>query len=345
MTTNSQVLVTGASGFIAKHCIAVLLREGYRVRGTVRDSARRRDIETAIERAGAPHREIELVQTDLLRDAGWAEAVAGCDYVLHVASPFPADQPRDPNELIRPAREGAQRVIRAAKAAGVKRIVQTSSVAAVMLTRKPNGVVHDENDWTDTASGTHSAYAVSKTLAERAAWDEIESDIDVPRHVSELVVINPGFVLGPALDGDLSTSHTVLQLMARGAYPALPKLAFPVVDVRDVAQMHVLALNHPKAVGKRFVCADKTITLRQIAELMVAEFPDLARRVPRREAPSTLLRLAAFFDPKLRSIRGDLGRTNLVSNERARSDLGFTFRPASEAVTTAVKSMRQLSLI
>ncbi len=337
------VLVTGASGFIAKHCMAELLRQGYRVRGTVRSRIREPEIRAALKMAGVAEPDFEIVEADLEADAGWADAVDGCTYVLHVASPFPTSEPRNPETLLGPARGGAIRVIEAAAAAGVRRVVQTSSIAAVMACGKPDHVALDEDDWTDTEQPGLSTYARSKTLAERAAWAAIEQQ-NVRGRYTELAVVNPGFVLGPALDRDLSTSHNVIRMIGRGSYPMMPRIAFPIVDVRDVAVAHVQAMVHPAAAGHRWICADATMSLPEIARVMGEALPDLKRRIPSVVAPSSLLRVAALFDRNLRSIRADLDRYPQLSSERVRSRLGVTFRSSREATIAAAKSLRKLGI-
>ncbi|MFY0615662.1 MAG: aldehyde reductase [Hyphomicrobiaceae bacterium] len=341
--SGNRVLVTGASGFIAKNCIAELLRQGYEVRGTVRSMSRRAEIEAALVRAGIETPSIDLVEADLTADRGWDDAVAGCRYVLHVASPFPAGEPRHQDDLIRPARDGALRVLRAAANAGVERVVQTSSVVAIMRCGKPDEVVRCEADWTDLKQSDLSTYARSKTIAERAAWDAM-SDLQATSPMT-FCSINPGVVLGPALDADLSTSHNLLRLLGRGIYPALPKLAFPVVDVRDVAHQHVAAMTQPNAAGERWLSCNGTLTLGQMGQFIVEALPDLKRKVPTIELPSTLLRLASPLTPRLMAIRGDLGRSNLCDNRKSVEGLGMAYRAPSEAVMTAAQSLRELGVI
>lgn len=345
---SDRVLVTGASGFIAKHVLAQLLAAGYRVRGTVRSLARRPEIEAAITRADGRGdvTQLELVELELTRNGGWREAAEGCRYVLHMASPFPPAEPRDPDALIRPAREGTRQILQAASAAGVERVIKTSSVVAIMHADKADHLPRTEADWSNDDDGEISSYGRSKTLAERAAWEFIEELRGAGTgHVPEFVAINPGVVFGPALDKDLSTSLVLLKLMGRGSYPALPRVAFPTVDVRDVAAMHVRAMTHERAAGERFICCDDTLTLRQIGEALVGALPDLKRKVPTRLLPSSLVRLASRFDRNLRSIRGELDKPNLCDTSKARGELGFQFRPAREAVTSAALSLREFGII
>ncbi len=336
------VLVTGASGFIAKHCIAELAKAGYSVRGTVRDLASADQVREALARAGADASRVSFAAADLTRDEGWDAAVAGCAYVLHVASPFPMEQPRDREDLVRPARDGALRVLRAAARAGVRRVVLTSSAVAIMYPagRAP-GHIYTEADWTDAGRRDITPYIASKTLAEQAAWAFARETPGAP----ELTVINPAFVQGPALDSDLSTSHEVLRLMARGLYPAAPRIEFPVTDARDVAALHVTAMTHPKAAGERFLSANGSLRLIAFGRLMVEECPDLASKAPRFELPDFAVRGLALFDRRLRSILPELGHARFCSNAKARDVLGHTFVPAEDAVRAAARSLRELGVI
>ena len=341
--TNPKVLVTGASGFIAKHCIAELFRQGFPVQGTLRTPSRADDVRRIIGRAGVDANGVTFVPADLLSDEGWDKAMEGCDYVLHVASPFPLKHPRDPQEVIRPAREGALRMLAAASKSGVKRVVMTSSVVAITLPWPEAPVEHvfTEEDWTNPERRDITAYVVSKTLAERAAWDFVTTQPDAP----ELAVVNPAFVLGPALDPDLSTSHEVLRLMAQGAYPAAPKVGFPVSDVRDVAVTHVLAMTHPNAAGQRFLSANGFLRLIEVGRLMVEVLPELKSKAPRFELPDFVVRGLALVDGRLKAVLADLGHPRRISNDKARTVLGQTFRSSEEAVKTAAESLRALHVI
>lgn len=246
----STVLVTGGSGFIGSHCILQLLAGGHRVRTTVRNLKREGELRALLKRGGAePGERLSFYAADLESDTGWREASAGCDYVLHVASPFPATSPKDENELIVPAREGALRVLRAARDAGVKRVVLTSSFAAIGYGRPPQQKPFDETDWTDPNGEGVYPYVKSKTLAERAAWDFIAAE----GRGLELSVVNPVAVLGPVLAPDYSTSIMVVQRLMDGAVPGCPQLTLGVVDVRDVADLHIRAMTDPAAKGERFL--------------------------------------------------------------------------------------------
>lgn len=337
------VLVTGATGFLAKHCIAELLRQGYPVRGTARDPVGAApQIAAALARAGLTGAVVPLVAADLEREEGWSEAVAGCTHVVHVASPFPIEQPKDRDEIVRPARDGALRLLRAATAAGVQRVVLTSSTVAIMYTSDPApGHVYTEADWTDPARTDLTPYMVSKTVAERAAWDYVRATPGAP----ELAAINPGFVQGPALDADLSTSLEVQRLMGKGAYPGAPAIRFPIADVRDMAALHVLAMTHPKAAGERFLCANGTSSLMGIGRLIAEVLPDLKSKVPKFELPDFAVRGLARFDRRLQAVLPELGTERVCSNAKARDVLGFEFRAAETAIRDGALSLRAIGVI
>ena len=340
--TQPKVLVTGATGFIAKHCIAELVRRGHPVRGTVRNLVRGPDaVRRALAQAGADGAGLEFAGADLTREEGWDAAVAGCDYVLHVASPFPMDPPRHADEVVIPAREGALRVLQAATRAAVKRVVLTSSIVAISLGSKPKGHVYTEADWSDPQRRDITAYAVSKTLSERAAWDFVARTPGAP----ELTTIAPAFVLGPALDADLSTSHEVVRLMARGVYPAAPKVGFPVSDVRDVAATHAIAVTHPRAAGERFIVAEGLMHLIELGRIVAEVCPDLRAKIPKFELPDFVVRAAAMVDRRLKAVLPDLGHPRLISNAKAREVLGLEFRDPRTAARAAVESLRALKVI
>ena len=249
-TAMSTILVTGGTGFIGSHCILQLLAAGHQVRTTVRSLTREADVRAMLKEGGAePEGRLSFVAADLENDAGWSEAVTGCEYVLHVASPFPATIPKHEDELVVPAREGALRVLFASRDAGVKRVVLTSSFAAIGYGHKPQTAPFDETFWTDPNGDDVTPYVKSKTLAERAAWNFIAND----GGGLELCVVNPVGVFGPVLGPDYSTSILIVQRLLDGAIPGCPKFYFGVVDVRDVADLHIRAMTHPAAKGERFL--------------------------------------------------------------------------------------------
>lgn len=340
---SQTVLVTGATGFIAKHCIAELLRQGFEVRGTARDPARGLDsVSRALARAGVDATGVTMVAADLNSDDGWEAAARGCRHVLHVASPFPIQQPSTRDELIAPARDGTLRLLRAATAVGVERVVLTSSTVAVMYTSEsPAGHIYTEADWTDTNRADITPYIASKTIAERAAWDFVGNTSGAPG----LAVICPGFVQGPALDPDLSTSLEVQHLMGKGAYPGAPRIEFPVADVRDVAELHVKAMTHDKAAGERFIAANGSASLYGIGQEIAGVLPDLARKVPRFEMPDVMVRALAVVDKRLRTVLPELGIVRNCSNGKARAMFGHEFRSAETAIRDAALSLRALKVI
>ena len=267
MPSNPPVVVTGATGLIAKHIIGELVRRGHSVRATLRRMNKAEDVRRAVTRLGCDPAGVTFVVADLLADAGWDDAVAGSAVVVHTASPFPIQQPTDPDDVIRPARDGTLRVLKAAARAGVKRVVLTSSSVAIFYgSGLPAGHIYSESDFTDETRADLTPYIKSKTIAEKAAWQFVKSTPGAP----ELAVINPCFVQGPALDADLSTSHELYRLMARGVYPAVPRIRFPVVDVRDVAAAHVEAAFRPEAAGQRYLIGEGQLGLYDLGRVMVA---------------------------------------------------------------------------
>ncbi|MBI1418644.1 MAG: NAD-dependent epimerase/dehydratase family protein [Limimaricola sp.] len=325
------VLLTGASGFIAKHVALKLLNAGYAVRGTVRDLSRGNEVTEAVrphltDASGLEER-LRFVALDLTGDAGWDEAMEGVDAVLHTASPFPLVQPKDENALIRPAVDGALRALKAAHRAGIGRVVLTSSVVAVQNgPMRPGMQAHDEEDWTDLNDPRATAYAKSKTMAERAAWDYVGGD---GKGIA-LTTINPVLVLGPPLDRHYGTSVGIIERILRGKDPMLPRIGFSVVDVRDVAEMHLRALQRPETAGQRFIASAGEMWFSDLARAIKAQWP--ARRVVTREAPNLLIRALALVDPSIRTILPNLGEMSAVSNARARSGMGMEFIDPAEAV-------------
>ncbi len=311
------VLLTGCSGFIAKHVALKLLNAGYNVRGTLRRLDRADEVRAAVAThltlgAGT----LSFVQADLEADVGWAEAMAGVTAVMHTASPFPIAQPKDPAVLIRPAVEGTGRVLKAAAAAGVTRVVLTSSIVAIMNDNKP-GTLHDEADWCDVNLPSTSPYAKSKTLAERAAWDLAKS------LGLQLTTVNPGLVVGPPLDEHYGSSLGLVERFLKGKDPMLPGIGFPVVDVRDVAEMHLRALQRPQTAGKRYIAAAGTMAMVDMGRTLKTTYP--TRRIATREAPAFLLRLLSMFDSQIKSILPKIGTLDRVSNARAVQEMGMEF--------------------
>jgi dihydroflavonol-4-reductase len=331
------VLVTGGTGFLGGWCVASLLERGYDVRTTVRDLKRDRDVREAVVTSGIEtDAQLTVVAADLTSDDGWKEAVDGARYVLHVASPFPPVQPKDPDELIVPARDGALRVLRAALDAGVERVVMTSSIAAIRSNRESSETApYTEDDWTDGNDTARTPYVRSKTLAEQAAWELVRSANAEQR----LAVVNPGAIIGPALSNDHSYSLQAVQRLVEGDMPAVPRLGFTFVDVRDVADLHTRAMTQQQAGGERFIAGDEWLWLPEVAAVVRERLGDEAPKVPKRTAPNFLIRAVARFDGSIRSVVGDLGKRSWVSSDKARSALGWTTRPVEDSIEETARSL------
>jgi len=339
----SKVLVTGGSGFIAGHAIVQLLAAGHQVRATVRDLRRASDVRATLASGGAHAPDtVSFVAATLEGDAGWTEAVTGCDYVLHIASPFPPGAPKHEDDLIVPARDGALRVLRAARDASVKRVVLTSSFAAIGYGHRQQDAPFDETDWTDASAPGVSAYAKSKTLAERAAWDFVAKE----GSGLELSVINPVGVLGPLLGPDLATSILLVQRVLKGGVPGWPRLYFGLVDVRDVADLHIRAMTDPAAKGERFLAAGgDTMAIRDMAVAVKRRLGAAAANIPTRELPDWLVRIGALFDPTLKNSIGELGKRKHISNAKAKRMLGWSPRSNEDALVATAESLIQLGLV
>ncbi len=335
-----RVLLTGVSGFIAKHCAMELLDAGYSVRGTLRSLERSDEVRDSLAKHTDVSR-LEFVEADLESDTGWRAAARGCEAVLHVASPFPTNQPKDEQVLIRPAVEGTLRVLRAATAAGVRRFVQTSSMVAVMYGHpKTRTEPYRESDWTNTDAPGVTAYAKSKTLAEHAAREYMGTDQSGMHYSS----VNPGFVLGPALDRDVGTSAEVIQMFLRGKYPGAPRLSMPVVDVRDIARMHRLALETNAPSGGRYLGVSEVMWMIDIARAIRADLGSAANKVPTRELPDLVLKIVAVFDPTVRQIVPDLGHEIEVDNTWTRETLDMRFIPGDDAAAAMARSLLNLGI-
>jgi len=338
----STVLVTGGSGFIGCHAILQLLAAGHEVRTTVRSLDREADVRAMLAQGGVePGSRLSFFAADLLRDAGWREAVEGCEYVLHVASPFPPGVLRRDEELIVPARDGALRVLRASREAGVKRVVLTSSFAAIGYGVGEKPAPFDESDWTD-ANARVSAYVKSKTLAERAAWEFMARE----GGGLELAVVNPVGVFGPVLGPDYSSSILLIKRMMDGGMPGSLKLWFGVVDVRDVVELHIRAMTDPAAKGERFVaCAGEFIPMAEIARILRDRAGEAGRRAPQKELPNWLVRLLAVPVRELRQTLPELSKAKNATNEKARRVLGWRPRSNEECIVATAESLVRLGLL
>ena len=338
----STILVTGGSGFIGSHTILQLLAAGHEVRTTVRSLKREGDVRAMLKEGGAkPGDRLTFVAADLEKDAGWSEAVSGCEYVLHVASPLPPGIPKHEDDLIVPAREGPLRVLRAARDAGVRRVVLTSSFAAIGYGHQPQTAPFNETNWTIPGEDM-TAYVKSKTLAERAAWDFIARE----GGKLDLSAVNPVGVFGPVLGRDYSTSILIVQRLMDGAVPGCPRIYFGVVDVRDVADLHIRAMTHPAAKGERFLAvAGDFMSIVDIAKVLKNRLGAAARRVPTRQLPDWMVRIAALFDPAVKQILPELGKVKNGTNEKARRMLGWAPRSNEEAIVATAESLTRLGLL
>lgn len=318
------VLVTGATGYIAKHLILQLLDAGHRVVGSVRSLNREDELRAAVEphlSDSAAMDRLTVVPLDLTQDDGWDHAMKDVDALMHTASPFPLSQPKDEQDLIRPAVDGALRAVKAARAAGVTRVIMTSSIAAVMNTKLANGkAAYDEQDWTDLNHPGSTAYVKSKTLAEKAVWDW--QTADAPD--MEITMINPAFVQGAPLDDHFGTSVDVVQRLLRGKDPMLPRIGFPCVDVRDIALMHIRALERPESIGKRFIGSDAFIWFQDMALALKEQHPN--KKIATKNAPNLMIRFLSLFDPSIKTILPILGQKDEVASQQAQDILGISFR-------------------
>lgn len=336
------VLVTGGSGFVGSHIILQLLAAGHNVRTTVRSLARETEVRAMLRKAGADDRSLTFFAADLTRDQGWMEAAAGCEYVMHVASPIPAATPRDENELIEPARDGTLRVLTAARDAGVRRVVMTSSCGAVYYGHPLPHPVFDETSWTNIDGGDMSSYVKSKAIAERAAWEFMAKE----GRALELAVVNPAGIFGPILDRDTSSSIGLIERLLNGM-PGCPQLFFGVVDVRDVADLHLRAMLDPAAAGQRFiaVAGDEVVSMFDIAKALRQRLGTRASRVPTQRLPNWVVRLVARFNPEMRTLLPLLGKKRNATSAKAQRLLGWQPRPWEEAVVSTAESLLAFGVV
>lgn len=339
---NTTVLVTGGTGFIAQYCILALLNQGYQVRTTVRSLTREMEVRKQLKQGGAePGDRLSFVVADLGADSGWAEAASGCSYVLHGASPTPTGTQTSEDDWVRPAVDGNLRVLRAAREAGVTRVVLTSAFGAICAGHGEMGRPFDENDWSDLTAQNVWLYQKSKTLSERAAWDFIARE----GSGIELSVVNPTAVLGPVLGADYSHSIRLIKNLMEGQW-GCPKINCGFVDVRDVADLHLRAMTHPAANGERFIAiSGNSLWLSEVAKVLQQRLGGAARKVKSRELPNWVVRLGALADPAMRGSVPLLGRNLNATSQKAVSLLGWTPRPREEAIVATAESLVRLGLI
>jgi nucleoside-diphosphate-sugar epimerase len=344
---SDRVLVTGATGFIAQHCMLQLLEAGYDVRGTARSANRTAEVTAILSphlSAAARHRldTLDVVAADLTNDEGWSTAAEGCRYVMHVASPLPRGVVKDENELIVPARDGALRVLRAASDAGVERVVLTSSLSAIVY-GNDRSRTFTEADWSNLDGARIGAYDKSKTIAERAAWEYMVSAKAASS--MQLVVINPGLVLGPLLSSDWGTSGEMVKRILEHKVPAIPNINFATVDVRDVAGAHVAAMVTPDAAGQRFICAEANHSMMEIAQILKTRYSNRGFNIPTWRLPSIAVRMMAVFDKTVRLALNDLDSSQNVDGTKIRTVLNWHPRDLFEMTTAMADSMIQYDVV
>ena len=331
-----KVLVTGATGYIGLHCIHQLLNKGYAVNGSVRSPERKDEIIQALKSHNTPTEHLNLFTFNLTEDAGWEEGMAGCDYLLHVASPISLER-TDEDYFVKPAIDGVNRALTFAKKHNVKKVVLTSSVAAIFDTMEKKDI-YDESDWSDPDNPAISAYSKSKTLAERAAWEFVKNE----GHPFELAVINPALVVGASISGDIGESNKAVEMVASGRMPVAVPLMFGYVDVRDVAAAHILAMQTPAANGERFALVEKDLWYKDVAKILRENGFDKA---PTLGIPVWLAKILANFNKELKLTLPYLGRKRSISNTKAKEILGWNPRPAEESILDIANQMKDLGML
>jgi len=341
LLSSTKVLVTGANGFIGLHTTLRLLQLGYSVRGTVRTEVHEKNVRETLSKH-IDTSQLEFSLADLLKDDGWQEAVHGCDFVIHIASPYTVQNPKDENELIAPAREGTLRVLRAAEAEGIQRVVMLSTIGAIVDGHQGENRTFDETDWSDLEK-TWLIYHKSKTLAERAAWDFIHGVENKSK--MEMVAVNPPNVFGPVLDGHYHTATEWFRTIMRAEVPGVPRTRIDLVDVRELVDILVKAMTVPEAADKRFICNAVSIPLLEFADILHQNFSNRGYRIPNRILPDLMIRVIALFIPKLRYVAGQLHWTYALSTEQAQLVFGWQPRPYKQTIIDMAESLIEHGLV
>lgn len=337
-----KVLLTGVSGFLGSHTALQLLNKGYHVIGTLRDLKLADSIKVALSPFTEHLANLEFREADLLDSSVWDSLCQGMDFVQHIASPFPRLLPKKESDLIRPAVEGTMNVLQAAHRAGVKRTVLTSSIGSIMYgkTSQTTKALYTEEDWSDIAvSADITPYFKSKTLAEKAAWDFVNQ----AEVAMELSVICPGAILGPVLEKDFGTSANIVIKNMDGSSPALPRMGYDIVDVRSVAELHILAMELPEAAGQRFIGSAGFASFKDVADILRPHYPK--HPIPSRILPGFLVNLFSLIDPTVKPILIDLGKERRVSHAKAEKLLGWKPKSLEEAVLSCAESLIRVGLI
>lgn len=338
---SSQIFITGISGFLASHIALVLLKSGATITGSVRSLKKSEHIRAVLEKHGANTQNLRFVELDLLRDDGWDEAVSGHDYLIHTASPFVSKMPKDANELVRPAVDGVVRALHAGLKAKVKRIVLTSSLAAMAFGHEGAKIRSvSDSDWTNPEGPGVNAYVLSKTLAERKAWEIVE-EAGCPEILS---AVNPGFMMGPVLEKDIGTSGALILKMLTGGFPGAPHVYFSCVDVRDAAELHIAAMRDPRAAGQRLLMAEPPIRLADLAKGLASDFPTYKRKLPTRQLPDFMIHLVALFDGDAKTATTLLGQVHHCDSTKAVALLGRELISTREAAREMANTIINLGL-
>ena len=339
--SSTKVLVTGANGFIGQNTVLRLLELGYSVRATVRNETHQKNtVETLAKHIDTSR--LEFALADLMKDDGWQSAMQGCDFVIHIASPYPAENPKDENELVIPARDGTLRVLQSAQVEGVKRVVMLSTIGAIFDGHEGENRTFDETDWSDLGK-TRLIYHKSKTIAEHAAWDFINSAENKSK--MEMVAINPSNVFGPVLDGHHHTATEWYRTIMHAEVPGVARTQIDFVDVRDLVDILTKALTVPDAAGKRFICNGTSIPLIEFADILHQNFSNRGYRIPNRILPDFGIRLIAQFIPKVKAVSGQLQWKYAFSTEQVRSVFGWQPRPYQQTIIDMAESLIQYGVV